>query len=1002
MTSSTQPRSRLRQQVRAAIAGTALVAAAPGAFAATITVNSSNDMGSASDCTLRDAITAANSNTATNGCMAGDDNNDAIVFGDGAAGSTITLGGSALPTVASGSTLTIGMADSDDDDAVTIDANSASRIFVNQGNLTLNGLTLVNGVATTAGGDADARSGGAILNDDGGMLTVNGGAMNNNTADRAGGAIEEASGVSSDDDDDDDSDDDSDNVRVTLNDVDFSGNDAGVNPGNGGALHVTGSADIVVNGGTFDGNTAREGGALWNNAGTMSIDDATFTANTATGAAADQGGGALFGESTGGTIIVTDSLFANNSVGSDDVDQEDGSDSLASGGAILSSDNTTLSVSDSRLTNNSARRAGGVLEVRGGSSTTLDNVTASGNDAGMNPGNGGVVHVTGDADVDVVGGVYANNTAVEGGAFWNNQGEMSFDGVSIVGNTATGDDATQGGGAIYAETNDAGEDSGTLTIINTRISGNMASGTSGSGGGILVAPGATANIADSRILANTANRAGGGIENAGGAVTMLRVTLGGRDSSAANDAGSNPGNGGGLHIGADGSTTLTRSSVGYNTAVEGGGLWNSGAGTLVVDTSTVSNNTAGTGAGVYLDGAGGTISLDFASVTNNSGTGVEANTDDDMTGVGDSISINNSLIANNDSDLGMGVTADTDDGNAIGSVTVGMYRLFGGTTATQPLTAQSMAALDTSANCGDSDNDTDQRGADRPFDADDTGAGGDSMDMDSGDCDSGAFELTNAPVVTVTNNSQSMTDAEDDAGTSVVGFTLTNDSDSAVTVAGFSGYINRGAMMSDDMDVSESVDLSGAALTVYADTNANGVFDSGETPAGTGQIADNGSNYTVSFNNGGASIPANDGMSYVMTVDLSDEDMATAAIGSLMPIYAGGALLGLVGLLSVGGVRRRTQMLLVVASVAIMLTACSDDDNVDIGNGGDMGNGGMDGGGDMNGGGDMDTANQLAMGQIQFVVQSLSASDTDNLVIGDNLPINGATVTLDDDTSDSE
>ena len=85
-----------------------------------------------------------------------------------------------------------------------------------------------------------------------------------------------------------------------------------------------------------------------------------------------------------------------------------------------------------------------------------------------------------------------------------------------------------------------------------------------------------------------------------------------------------------------------------------------------------------------------------------------------------------------------------------------------------------------------------------------------------------------------------------------------------------------------------------------------------------------------------------------------------------------------------------------------MLTACSDDDNVDIGNGGDMGNGGMDGGGDMNGGGDMDTANQLAMGQIQFVVQSLSASDTDNLVIGDNLPINGATVTLDDDTSDSE
>ena len=986
MTSSKQPRLRLRQQVRAAIAGTALVVAAPGAFAATITVNATGDSAGGTDCTLRDAITAANDNTMTGGCIAGDDNNDIIVFGDGVAGSTIMLAGMALPTVMSGSTLTIGMAgdDEDDDDSsggVTIDANDASRIFTNQGNLTLNGLTLTNGAATTAGGDADARSGGAILNDDGGLLVVNGGAMSNNTADRAGGAIEEASGASSDDDDDDN--DASDNVRVTLNDVDFSGNDAGVNPGNGGALHVTGSGDIVVNGGTFDSNTAREGGALWNNAGTMSIDDATFTANTATGPSADQGGGAIYSESSGGTVTVTDSMFANNSVGSDDVDQDDGASSQSSGGAILASTDTTLSVSNSMLMNNSARRAGGAIEVLGGNTTTLDNVTASGNNAGMAPGNGGVLHVSGDADIDVIGGLYSNNTAVEGGAFWNNQGEMSFDGVSITGNEASGDDATQGGGGIYAETNDAGADSGTLTIVNTRISGNMASGTSGSGGGILVAPGATANISDSRIFANTANRAGGGIENAGGAVTMMRVTLGGTDSSAANDAGSNPGNGGGLHIGATGSTMVTRSSVGYNTAVEGGGLWNSGAGTLVVDTSTVSNNTASTGAGVYLDGAGGTITLDQASVTNNGGTGVEANTDDDMMDVGDSITIDNSLIANNDTDLGAGVTADTDDGNVTGTVAVGTYRLFGGTTPTQPLTDGSTAALDTNTDCADSD----QRGAERP------------SDLGDGSCDAGAFELTDDPVLNVAMTSPGSVTANTDEDTSVVGFTLTNDSASAVTVAGFSGYINRGSMMADDVDLPEDFDLSGADLAVYADTNANGVFDSGETLAGSGEVDDNGSTFMVTFTNGGASIPANDAMSYVVTADLSDDEAVVAVIGSLMPVYAGGALLGLVGLLSVGGVRRRTQMLLIVASVAVMLTACSDDDNVDVGNGngGDMGNGGMDGG-------DMDGGDQLAMGQVQFVVESLAASGADDLVIGDNLPVNGSIITfaVDDDMSTTE
>lgn len=197
---STTPKERYRAWRRfgAAFAGTAFTLVAPGAMAATITVNSTSDSDGDNGCTLRNAIMAANSNEMSGGCVAGDDMNDTIVFGDGVMASTITLSGTALPTIASGSTLTIGMADSDDTDAsaggVTIDANQQSRIFTNQGTLTLNGLTLVNGMTVAGDAGADDRSGGAILNDDGGVLTVNGGAMNDNTADRAGGAIEEASG----------------------------------------------------------------------------------------------------------------------------------------------------------------------------------------------------------------------------------------------------------------------------------------------------------------------------------------------------------------------------------------------------------------------------------------------------------------------------------------------------------------------------------------------------------------------------------------------------------------------------------------------------------------------------------------------------------------------------------------------------------------------------------------------------------------------------------------
>ena len=948
---------RLRQQVRLALIGTSLAVVAPGAMAASITVNASGDASSDGQCTLRDAIAAANQNEMVAGCTAGDDMNDTIVFGNNVAGSTITLGGTALPTIVAGSTLTIGMAGDDSDDAddsagVTIDGNNQSRIFTNQGNLTLNGLTLVNGAATTAGGDADARSGGAILNDDGGVLTVNGGAMNNNSADRAGGAIEEASGATAAGGDDDTA---NDNVRVTLNNVNFSGNNAGMNPGNGGALHVTGSGDIVVNGGTFNANIAEEGGALWNNGGTLTVSGASFMENRANGTEADMGGGAIFGQVGGanGTVVVSDATFVSNKAGS-----PDDSESSASGGAILTGDGTTLTISDSVFRMNTARRAGGGIEVLAGSTTTLDNVTATGNDAGASPGNGGFLHVTGDGDVNVTGGVFARNTAVEGGAFWNNQGTMTLDGVAIVNNEATGADATQGGGGIYAEGNDMG-DSGTLTITASRIAMNRASGTAGSGGGILVSPNATANITDTRISGNTSQRAGGGIENAGGSVTLTEVTLGGTASADGNDAGANPGNGGGLHIGGSGSTTIVDSSVGNNKAVEGGGLWNSGAGTLDVDNSTVAQNSATRGAGVYLDGAGGTITLDYVSVTRNQGSGVFA-----VDGAGSSIIVNNSLVSGNSPDLGSGVTAGEANGNVTGDVAFnGAYRLYGGPTATQPL-AMDSAALDTNADCAATD--TDQRGAERGFDAVDPNNG-------TGDCDSGAFELTDDPVVQATRlNLGSAVIGADNADAVVLGVRLANSSDTAVTIGGFSGYVNR------DDRLPAGIDPSDIRLTVYADSNDNGRYDMGSDMSVGSATLDEGYDFTVTFNGGGQSLSASDSVSYFIVAERVDR--VAAAVPLSTSLYAGGGLLALLGLVSVGGVRRRTQYLLIAGALVLMLTACSDSDSdrrVKINQpGNDM----------------------MGEGEATFVLREVNGTGTD-LLIGDGLPISGPTVSFESSTT---
>ena len=135
--------------------------------AASITVDKTADDDTNGSCTLWDAITAANTDTATNGCAAGS-GADTITLGV-----NITLDAD-LPEIST--EITVEGAGYD------IDGNGEHRIFaINGGNLTVNDITLT-------GGDA-GKYGGAINAEDGSTLTVTNTRLEGNEAGLLGGAI---------------------------------------------------------------------------------------------------------------------------------------------------------------------------------------------------------------------------------------------------------------------------------------------------------------------------------------------------------------------------------------------------------------------------------------------------------------------------------------------------------------------------------------------------------------------------------------------------------------------------------------------------------------------------------------------------------------------------------------------------------------------------------------------------------------------------------------------
>ncbi|WP_404307455.1 CHRD domain-containing protein [Neorhodopirellula lusitana] len=527
-------------------------------------------------------------------------------------------------------------------DGTTITGNTASGDAADDGGggVFNNGGTLTVSNATITGNTADGTlgSGGGIFST-AGNVTVNstqiGGAnaADGNTANRAGGGIEVVDG------------------KVTLNfGTDVSSNHAGIN---GGGLHSTGAAVVTSNLAIFASNTAdSEGGGLWNSStGTLDINGGAISSNVASGDESDNGGGGVFND--GGSVTIDDAAIAQNVA--------DGT--AGSGGGILNDGGSLTIGGVTNIANNRANRAGGGIEATAGSTTILTGVKLDSNSAGVSPataapGNGGGLHISGSGNATITGGTVDNNTAAsEGGGLWNDSGTMIVTGTTITNNTASGMNDDNGGGGLFnnggtLEISDAtitGNSSdgprgggggvmnvamgvldisgttisnntatgtmmgdgggavlnidGSVTINDSILSGNTALGTSGSGGAILSRAGSL-TVSDSTIAGNSANRAGGGIELGRATVVLTNVVIGGDEASDGNSVagvGANPGNGGGIHTTFETNITITGGRIQNNSAVEGGGLWNSGTGSLTVDGTTIADNTAVRGGGVFQD-----------------------------------------------------------------------------------------------------------------------------------------------------------------------------------------------------------------------------------------------------------------------------------------------------------------------------------------------------------------------------------------------------------------
>ena len=290
-------------------------------------------------------------------------------------------------------------------------------------------------------------------------------------------------------------------------------------------------------------------------------------------------------------------------------------------------------------------------------------------------------------------GLGAANTTVNGQGRWlifsiepvgriNNVGPVTLDGLKLTGGNGSSAGAIRSQlvpGAVLTVSNCTIEDNhttsifgsqsaggitsfGAVTVINSTISGNSATGDIRRGvgsGGIFSQSAVT--VIDSTISGNsTSGSSGGGINGAPGVVVTIRNSTISGNSALLRGAGIAVGYGNGLNV----NLTISDSTISGNFATSanrgysgGGGVFANRGSNVTISSSTISDNFAGFGGGIFVDGPvtviNSTISRNNSTIPRNlfavGGGGIYS------TGA---VTVNNSTISGNSAEFGGGIYSD--------------------------------------------------------------------------------------------------------------------------------------------------------------------------------------------------------------------------------------------------------------------------------------------------------------------------------------------------------
>jgi len=412
--------------------GLAYLLFAPQAGAADFNVTRTDDPApngcvSGVDCSLREAVVAANT--------AGSSNRILLPAGT----YTLSIAGAGEDLAATGDLdvdtgdLEVRGTGAGPDDTV-IDATGLSdRIFdaLPSGDMRILNLTLRGGSEVDGGAIRSVRE-----------LTLRRVTFDQNTATNNGGAIHSSE----------------DTARVTVEDSIFSSNNAN----RGGAIFNTDASTLAIARATFSTNIATDfGGAIFNQEdGTVTLSDGRLENNRAEDSGSGKDGGAIFTQNSSSFTIVRSVLTGNHAE--------------EAGGAIYAQNDSALTIIDTTLSGNMAlgtgvTDGGGAIHAQNDSAVLIVRSTISGNHSN---GDAGAISRNNDGQLLMRNSTVSGNSAdgSGGGLILDGSGGGGF--VAIESSTVTDNSAGDLGGGVYQE----GDLSIEAGFRNTIIAGNTATG----------------------------------------------------------------------------------------------------------------------------------------------------------------------------------------------------------------------------------------------------------------------------------------------------------------------------------------------------------------------------------------------------------------------------------------------------------------------------------------------------------------------------------------------